>query len=167
MDKSRKGLPLAGYTLTVGAYCALLGRFLWKNRSSLLSLQDMALLGAATHKLSRTITRDVVTTPFRAPFTRFQEFLGYGEVMEEAKGEGVSESIGELLSCNYCADPWLALGLLYGLSIAPEQTRLFMKLFTAVAIADFLHVGYETTRTRENVLTLREEHLERRQKQAA
>jgi hypothetical protein len=42
-----------------------------------------------------------------------------------------------------------------------------LKFFSAIALADFLHVFYETTRTHGNVLTLREESLERKQHDAA
>lgn len=37
-----------------------------------LSAQDVVLAGVATHKLSRLIAKDNVTSFLRAPFTRFQ-----------------------------------------------------------------------------------------------
>jgi len=43
----------------------------------------------ATHKISRLITKDKVTAFVRAPFTRFQEAAGHGELEEEARGEGL------------------------------------------------------------------------------
>ncbi|HUP57947.1 MAG TPA: DUF1360 domain-containing protein [Bdellovibrionota bacterium] len=131
-----------------------------------LGLVDLFMLGLSTHKLSRIATKAVVTSPFRAPFTRFQEYLGYGEANEEPKAEGgFQEAVGELVSCNYCADPWIALGMLYAFDGAPARARLAMKFFSAVALADFLHVSYEKTRTHENVLTLHEEKLEREERE--
>src|SRR5919201_470392 len=46
------------------------------------SLLDVALVGAASHKLSRLIAEDKVTTPLRAPFARFKEDAPHGEVDE-------------------------------------------------------------------------------------
>src|SRR5215218_8373282 len=49
-------------------------------------VQDLVMAGIATQKLSRLITKDKVTAFVRAPFTRFQEKPGYGEVEEAARG---------------------------------------------------------------------------------
>jgi hypothetical protein len=172
-DPTRKRMPLEGYVGAVVAFNLLLGRLVAGRRdektplADRLDLTDLALLGTASHKLSRVITKDIVMTPFRMPFTRFDEYLGYGESQEGARGRGWRETIGELLSCNYCADPWIALLLLVAFDRFPSRTRLVMKFFSAVAISDFLHVVYETTRTRENVLTLREQRLERQEREVS
>jgi hypothetical protein len=163
---ARDARLLKRYGALVAAFNLLLGSKLLKKGAKSpafteLGLADLVLLGLSTHKLSRIATKAVVTSPIRAPFTRFQEYLGYGETNEEAKGGGLKQAVGELLSCNYCADPWIALGLLYAYDRAPTRARLAMKFFTAVAMADFLHVSYEKNRTHENVLTLHEEKLER------
>jgi hypothetical protein len=42
----------------------------------------------------------------RAPFTRFQDDTGYGEVEEAARGTGFRRAIGELLICQYCVSQW-------------------------------------------------------------
>ena len=34
-------------------------------------VQDLVILTMGTHKLSRTLTKDAVTSPLRAPFTRY------------------------------------------------------------------------------------------------
>jgi hypothetical protein len=65
---------------------------------------DLALVTLATHKLSRTISRDSVTSPVRAPFARYEGGAGPGEVKEEVVASGVGRSIGELLSCPFCMD---------------------------------------------------------------
>jgi hypothetical protein len=161
---------LKRYATFVALFNLLLGKKLLRKGAkspafSELGLVDLVLFGISTHKLSRIATKAVVTSPIRAPFTRFQEYLGYGEASEEAKGTGgFQEAVGELLTCNYCADPWIALGMLYAFDGAPARARLAMKFFSAVALADFLHVSYEKTRTHENVLTLHEEKLEREER---
>lgn len=173
--QKRAGFPLKTYFSFVSFYNFMLGALLLTGKvcncsrgdEEELSVQDMLLWGVASHKLSRIITKDVVTAPIRAPFTKYEELLGYGEVQEDARGKGFRQVVGDLLSCNYCADPWVALAFGYGLDKAPRQTRFLLKFFSAIALADFLHVFYETTRTRGNVLTLREERLAREGKSAA
>jgi hypothetical protein len=168
--QKRSGFPLKTYLSFLSGYNVMLAGLVFLGKSvskeeKAVSIQDLILWGVAAHKLSRIITKDVVTSPIRAPFTRYEELLGYGEVQEDGRGRGLRQVVGELLSCNYCADPWVALGFGYGLDRAPRQTRFLMKFFSAIALADFLHVFYETTRTRGNVLTLREEKLEHECKQ--
>src|SRR4051794_1576649 len=48
--------------------------------------RDIALLGVATHRLSRIITHDRVAAPLRAPFTRYEGSNGAGEVRERPRG---------------------------------------------------------------------------------
>jgi len=179
MENKRKGMPLGLYAALVVVYNILLGRFVWKTKldqpSGSLSdpskrpvkPEDVLLLGIGTHKLSRILTKDLVTMPIRKPFTRFEDFLGYGEVQEAAVGTGLRQVIGEMVSCNYCADVWVGLAFLYALDRSPVKTKLILKFLSSIALADFLHVFYEGSRTRANVLTLREEKLERQEKRAS
>jgi hypothetical protein len=164
-----KGIPLGTYAGFTAVFNLLLANLLWRTARErypheppeTMELRTFLPFALTTHKLSRIITKDAVTSPFRAPFTRYQEELGYGEVKERARGTGLRMGVGELLTCNYCADPWVGLGLLYGLKYLPRPTRAFLDLFSAVTIADFLHVFYEAKRTDENVLTLKEEAMEK------
>ena len=50
------------------------------------SLFDLALLGVATHKLSRIIAKDRITSILRAPFVSYIRSIGHGEVEEEPRG---------------------------------------------------------------------------------
>jgi Protein of unknown function (DUF1360) len=59
----------------------------------------------------------------RAPFTRFQDDAGAGEVNEAARGHGLQRAIGELLVCPYCLDLWIAAAFTAGLLVAPRATR--------------------------------------------
>jgi hypothetical protein len=104
---------------------------------------DLLLITAGTHKLSRTISKDAVTSPLRAPFTRYKETGGPAEVMEEVRStSGLRHSIGELITCPFCLDVWIATGFTIGLVFAPRVTRLVATAFTAVTGADFLHLFY-------------------------
>lgn len=104
---------------------------------------DILLVGIATHKLSRMVTKDRVTAFARAPFTRFQEPAGRGELEETPRGEGIRRAVGELLVCPYCVAQWVAAGFVAGLVGAPRLTRLLALVFTAHAISDFLQVAYK------------------------
>lgn len=103
---------------------------------------DVALVGLATHKLTRIIAKDRVTTPVRAPFTRYEEADGHGEVTEETRGTGIQKGVGELVLCPNCLGPWVAAGLMGGLVMAPRQTRALSATFAAVGLSDFLHLAY-------------------------
>lgn len=111
-------------------------------------LADVVLISVATHKLSRLITKDRVTAFARAPFTRYEQSAGHGEVEEHARGHGLRRTLGELLVCPFCAAQWVAGGFVVGLAAAPRVTRLLAVMFTATAAADFLHLGYVAAQKR-------------------
>ena len=105
-------------------------------------LLDLALLGVATHKLSRIIAKDRVTSILRAPFVNYIRGAGAGEVEEEPRGRGIQRGIGHLISCPYCTAPWGATALAFGFVFAPRVTRFFAGILTSVATSDFLHRAY-------------------------
>jgi hypothetical protein len=162
----KESMPLEWYAATTVVFNALLAAGVLsasergRERDGSIGTRDLVMMGMATHKLARTVSRDSVTSFVRAPFTRYREDLGYGEVSERVRYEGgVAQVVGELLSCSYCLSAWTGLGFLWGLSRFPRATRLLMGYFSAVTMADFLHVAYEEKRTRSNVLTLEEEGM--------
>lgn len=106
------------------------------------SALDIVTVGIATHKLSRLITKDKVTAFVRAPFTRFQEATGHGEVSEEPRGDGFRYAIGELLICPYCMSQWIVGAFAVGMVAQPRFTRLIASAYTAQTIADFLQLAY-------------------------
>jgi hypothetical protein len=140
--------PLGSYAILTGIYGAgFTGSLiaLWVRDRQLperLSTRDMLLIGVATHKLSRLIAKDKVTSFIRAPFTRFQEASGQGEVEEEPCGHGLRLAVGELLVCPYCLAQWIAATLTIGLLGAPRLTRLVGSVFFAHTISDFLQIAY-------------------------
>jgi hypothetical protein len=110
------------------------------------SLLDLALLGVATHKLSRIIAKDRITGILRAPFVNYIRSCGAGEVEEEPRGHGIQRGIGQLLSCPYCMAPWCATALAFGFIFAPRATRFFAGILASVAVSDFLHQAYLKTK---------------------
>lgn len=141
--------PLGGYlavlvvyslVVTIATVAALVtGRTLpsrWR-------VGDLVTVSLGTHKLSRTLTKDAVTSPLRAPFTQYAGTGGPAEVMEEVRGQSqLRHSLGELLTCPFCLDMWVATGFTIGLVFAPRFTRLVAGVFTALTGADFLQLGY-------------------------
>ena len=105
-------------------------------------LLDLALLGIATHKLSRIVAKDRITGIIRAPFVNYIRSAGAGEVEEEPRGHGLQRGIGHLVSCPYCMAPWCATALGFGLLFAPRATRFFAGILVSVAASDFLHRAY-------------------------
>jgi hypothetical protein len=103
---------------------------------------DVLQLAVATHRLSRTLAKDPVTSPLRAPFTRYEGLSGPSELHEEVRGTGLRHSAGELLTCPMCLAQWVATGFCLGLVLAPVPTRLAISTFTAIAGADFLQHVY-------------------------
>ena len=70
------------------------------------------------------------------------ESAQFGEVNEKPQGRGLRRSLGELLSCPSCTGQWVAAGFTAGLLLAPRPTRAVAAMFSAYAIAEFLHLGY-------------------------
>jgi hypothetical protein len=138
---------LAEYAALLGSYLAgvsmLTGVALKKNSlPRRFGLLDLALLGAATHKLGRLVAKDRTASILRAPFVSYVPIVGAGEVEEEPRGRGVQRGIGHLISCPYCVGPWCATALGFGLVFAPRLTRFFAGILASIATSDFLHRAY-------------------------
>ncbi|GAB3986940.1 hypothetical protein GCM10027615_80360 [Plantactinospora veratri] len=119
--------PLGGYLATMGTYAGvalalgIAAKTTGRRVPERPSVSDVVLLSVATHKLSRLLSKDAVTSPLRAPFTRYDRPIGSGEVMEQVRDEGSSarHAVGELLSCPFCLAVWISTGLTGGLVLAP------------------------------------------------
>ena len=145
-----EGRPLPGYLLAIGSYTALAGAVSVAGRLTGVRLPerfspaDTALIGVATHKASRLLTKEAVTSPLRAPFTRYEEPAGHAELKESVRSDHAAQhAIGELLTCPFCAGVWIASGLTAGLVFAPRLTRLVATALTAVAASDALNLVYD------------------------
>lgn len=145
-------MPLGGYAALLAAWTVLFGaagvRLGRRRALPRLGAGELALLGIATHKITRLVTKDWVTAPLRAPFTSYAGSAGGGEVREKSRGSGLRRAIGDLLTCEYCSGPWVAGALFVAWGEAPRAARAFASLFTAVTASDFLHEGYSALRAR-------------------
>jgi hypothetical protein len=143
--------PLRGYATVLAAFASLVAGAAGLAFATGRKLPpgvgpwDVVLLAAGTHKLSRTVSKNAVTSPLRAPFTRYTGTSGPSEVTEEVRStSGLRHSIAELITCPFCLDVWIATGFTIGLVFAPRLTRLVAGAFTALTGADFLHLAYAT-----------------------
>jgi hypothetical protein len=140
--------PLGGYGVLMATFLALASGFAAWFRTSGRELPeqiapaDLALLTVASHKVSRMITRDRVTSVVRAPFTRFQGDAGPGEVNEAARGRGLRRAIGELLVCPYCLGMWVSAALTASLLVFPRFTRWLCVVLASFFGSELLHIAY-------------------------
>ena len=148
-DYSDKPQPLGAYVSLMGVFGAFVSGLtaaVWFSGSKLPEKPEpgeILLLGVATHKLARLITKDMVSAPLRAPFVKFKEFSGEGEVEEESRRDGgIKEAVGDLVTCPYCMGVWIAVLMWFGMALAPRLTRFVAGILATVTTADFAHRAY-------------------------
>ncbi|MDR7276470.1 DUF1360 domain-containing protein [Catenuloplanes atrovinosus] len=150
--------PLHGYATALAAFGGLAAalaaavRITGRPIPERPSLADVALISVATHKLSRLIAKGAVTSPLRAPVTRYAGPAGAAELNEEVRDEGSSlrHGVGELVTCPFCLGVWAATGLTGGLVLAPRLTRLAATALTATAVSDFLQFAYDAAKNQDD-----------------
>jgi hypothetical protein len=141
--------PLGGYAVLMAVFSAAAGAFATWFRASgrelpeRMEARDLALVTVATHKASRLLAKDRVASAVRAPFTRYEDDAGPGEVSEAARGRGLRRAIGELVICPYCVGMWISAAFAAGLLVAPRLTRWFAAVLTALFGADVLQIAYK------------------------
>jgi hypothetical protein len=141
--------PLLSYAVAMTIFNAVFGGalLLARRRGRELpqrpALGDIALVGIASHKLSRLIAKDKVTSPLRAPFTELEGDGGPGELEERSRGTGARKAIGELVICPYCLGLWVVAAFSVGLLFAPRLTRFLAAIFVALTASDFLQIAYK------------------------
>jgi hypothetical protein len=150
-------VPLAGYATLAAVFAAGTGGFalLARRRGVRLPQQvppwDVTLLGVATYKASRLLTRDKVTSFLRAPFTRRTGPGEGNEVLDEPRGSGLRRATGDLLSCPFCTAAWTTGALVCSYAAAPRLTRLVCGGLGALTVADWLQYAWTwTQQTAEN-----------------
>jgi hypothetical protein len=115
---------------------------------------DLAVLGVATFKASRTISRDEVTSFIREPFVEGQAHEGG----EEPVGTGdLRQAVGELVTCSRCVGTWVAGGLASTQIIAPRFGRMLTWSLAAAGLNDFLQAGFSALTSKSNELEQRTE----------
>jgi hypothetical protein len=141
--------PLLSYATLMLVFGALFGTGLLAARRQGRELPervgaaDLLLVGVASHKVSRLISKDKVTSPLRAPFTELEEPGGPSELEERSRGKGVRRALGELLVCPYCLSLWVVAAFSIGLLFAPRLSRYLAAIFTALTLSDFLQIAYK------------------------
>jgi hypothetical protein len=141
--------PFLSYLAFMGIFGTLVGSALALARRQGRELPgkvdpgELLLVGTASHKLSRLISKDKVTSPLRAPFTELEGKGGPAELEESSRGSGLQKAIGELLICPYCLGLWVVAAFSVGLVFAPRLTRFVASLFSALTISDFFQIAYK------------------------
>ena len=161
LDEIVAGYAPAGEEHPLAAYSALTATFAASRATALVLLRasgrelperpragDLLLAGVATHKISRLITKDRVTSFVRAPFTRYQEAAGHGEIEEQPRGRGIRLAVGELLVCPYCLAQWIAAAFAVGLVGAPRTTRFVAGIYVTETLSDVLQLAYKAAEDR-------------------
>ncbi|MFD9121701.1 DUF1360 domain-containing protein [Streptomyces bottropensis] len=103
---------------------------------------DVVLTSVATFRLSRFLSKAAVTSPLRAPFTRYVGPQGAAELHEEARTGGGKDTVGELVTCPFCVSVWVASTLTAGRLLWPRATRTAMGALASLAGADALQLAY-------------------------
>ncbi|KAF4411098.1 MULTISPECIES: DUF1360 domain-containing protein [Streptomyces] len=148
---SRDDVPLRGYAAlaaTFGAGVALFSAVAHRRGIKLperVPPWDVLLLGTATYKASRLLTKDKITSFVRAPFTRREEDTSAGEVMDEPRGNGLRLAVGDLVSCPFCTSAWVAGALVGSYVVQPRAARLVGTGLTVVTVADWLQYAWTLT----------------------
>jgi len=145
--------PFRTYATLAGVFNAAFGGALLAARRSNrlpenVSTRDVLLIGTASHKISRLVAKDKITTFVRAPFTEYQGRGGPAEVEERSRDGEVRGAIGELLICPYCLGLWSAGAFHVGLLFAPRATRVIASTLTALTLSDFLQIAYKAAENR-------------------
>jgi hypothetical protein len=145
---------LRGYLGALGAFAAygvalaVTARATGRHLPGRLQPMDLVVGAAATFRFSKLVSRNSVTSPLRAPFTRYAAPGGPAETLEDARGTGARRVIGELITCPFCVSVWTAATYTAGLVLCPKATRLAASGLTVLAGADLLQLS-STILTRE------------------
>ena len=150
----RERPPFAAYaTFAVAFHGAMAGAVAAAKRSGRdlpehVGASDVALIGTASFRLSRLISKQKVTAFVRAPFTELEGKGGPAELEEHPRGSGLRRAMGELLVCPYCLGLWASGAFHAGLLFAPRATRFSASVLAAMTISDFLQIAYKAAEER-------------------
>jgi hypothetical protein len=136
-----------GALAAAGAVARLLGRDPREH-----SALDLVVLGTATFKASRTISRDEVTSFLREPFVEGHAKEGGEDPVETGD---VRQAIGELVTCSRCIGTWVAAGLAATQIVAPQFGRILTWTLATAGANDFLQAGFAALTGKANELEQR------------
>lgn len=110
---------------------------------------DLVVLGAATFKAARTITRDDVASFIREPFVEGEAGDGPDHAVETGD---LRQAIGELVTCSRCVGTWVAGGLATTQLLAPRFGRVLTWTLAAAGLNDWLQAGFAALTSKANDL---------------
>jgi hypothetical protein len=110
---------------------------------------DLVVLGAATFKAARTISRDEVTSFIREPFV--EGVAGEGDEHAVETGD-LRQAIGELVTCSRCVGTWVAASLATTQMLAPRFGRILTWTLAAAGLNDWLQAGFAALANKANDL---------------
>ena len=150
--------PYRAYATIVGAFMAALGAVtglatVRKRPRQEMAAIDLALLGLATFKASRTVARDKVTSFVREPFVEGEAYDGEDE--EPTHETEMKQAIGELVTCTRCIGTWIGAALASVQILTPRLGRLLTAVLAAGAVNDFLLAGFSALTNKANELEQR------------
>src|SRR3954464_8437884 len=99
---------------------------------------DFVVLGAASFKAARTLSRDKVTSFVREPFVEGEAYDGEDE---RPAGDGLRQAVGELVTCTRCIGTWTAAGLTATQVLAPRVGRRLTRALAPPAPHHLLHAA--------------------------
>lgn len=150
--------PLIDYALLICTFLMVTGQALvrdsMRDRSAAhIPLTDAVLLGLATARLSRLVTREKIMRVVRAPFTEVVEGASLDEVKERPRGHGFVRAMGELLTCPRCFGMWVSAALTLSYGSAPEKTRMASTILAVALVSDLTHQRFARAHCRRILST--------------
>lgn len=146
--------PLRGYLSAMGAFATVAGGLAAvvarRGGPPAVPARDVVLGAVATFKATRLVSEENVTSPLRAPLTRYRGPGAPGEVREEVQDPsgGHRHAFGELVNCPYCLGTWIATAYGFGLALAPRWTRFAASVLATNAGSDVLQKLYSDLQAR-------------------
>ncbi|MBN1992439.1 MAG: DUF1360 domain-containing protein [Anaerolineae bacterium] len=134
------------YMAITGVFWTIFAVFNLLRKGKTLHLKpfDFVLLAFSALRMGRLIAYDLVTQPYRAPFTEtVPDSYGASEIVVP-KQSGWRRAVGELVSCPICSGTWAAAALVYALQIAPGPTRIFIAIMGAIGAGEILNALTES-----------------------
>jgi hypothetical protein len=113
---------------------------------------DLVVLGLASFKAARTISRDEVTSFIREPFVEGEAHEGGEDPIETGD---MRQAIGELVTCSRCIGTWVAAGLGTTQILAPRFGRILTWTLAAAGVNDWLQAGFAALSHKANELEQR------------
>jgi Protein of unknown function (DUF1360) len=142
--------PYEAYAAIVAAFFGGLGAVSAAERSGRpLRTLDLAVLGAATFKASRTLSRERVASFLRQPFVEGEAERGEHE---RPAGTGAQRALGELVLCTRCVGTWSAAALASTQMLTPRFGRALTWTLAAGAANDFLQAAFAALCAKTNEL---------------